>query len=66
MSYSPSLKRFTEIRLPSFSSLRKDLSLLKTLYYNLKCGNYYYPVRIYPNVHIHISRSAKIIRKGGC
>jgi acetyltransferase-like isoleucine patch superfamily enzyme len=65
MSYSPSLKRFTEIRLPSFSTFRKDFNLLKTLYYNFKCANYSCPVLIYPKVHIHISPSAKIIHKGG-
>lgn len=65
MSYTQSAKRLLGMNLPVFSSFSKDLNLMKTLYYNLKYGNYSCPFRIYPKVHIHISPSAKIIHKGG-
>ena len=65
MSYTQSIMGFLATNLPAFSSSRKDLNLMKTLYYNLKYGTYSCPFRIYPKVHIHISPSAKIIHKGG-
>jgi acetyltransferase-like isoleucine patch superfamily enzyme len=43
----------------------KDVSLLKTLYYNYKFKLYSHPILIYPNVHIYLSSQATIVNNGG-
>ena len=65
MNYALFLNRFLGMKLPAFAIFRKDFDLIKTLYYNLRYGNFSRPFRIYPKVHIHISPTAKIIHKGG-
>ena len=50
-------------RLPLFFKLR-DVSRVKTLFYNLKYGNLSCPFIIYPKVHVHIHPSAKILHNG--
>jgi len=42
-----------------------DARLLKTLYYNFRCGHYSLPLIIYPQVHFYMGSNAKIIHNGG-
>lgn len=43
----------------------REISLLKTLFWNLRAGHRSLPLLLYPNVHFRMGRKAKIIHNGG-
>lgn len=65
MSYTQLLPRYRGWKIPLFHALRKDINLLKTVFYNFRFSNYACPILIYPKVHLHISPTARIVHKGG-